>query len=118
MGGRNLYRLSDLNLNTISKNTSSFLQHELFEILVNIASHPNEILNLYSLDPKCFVFCESAEEDAKVDLFYLMVFTELTINGGEVALPGAFEDTQHNDNEYEISEIMSSGGGSGSGREG
>ena len=53
------------------------------EILINISSHPSQIMGCYHLDPHCFVFDErDGNNDAKIDLFYLgVVLKQMHVNG-------------------------------------
>ena len=57
------------------------LAKELSEILINVSSHSGQrIKNCTLLHPDCFVFDTNAGwNDAKIDLFYLAVVSELDV---------------------------------------
>ena len=54
---------------------------ELSEILINLSSHGgSSILKCTAFEPTCFVFdTKSGWNDAKVDLFYLAIITDMDI---------------------------------------
>ena len=68
----------DSNLDRAQK---QHLAKELSEILINISSHSgSRIKNCQLLDPQCFVFdTKTGWNDAKIDLFYLAVVSELDV---------------------------------------
>ena len=68
--------------NPLSNQQKGHMAKELSEILINLSSHSgSRIINCTALEPACFVFdTQTGWNDAKIDLFYLTVVSNMDIN--------------------------------------
>ena len=86
------------------------LAKELSEILINISSHSgSRITNCKVLDPSCFVFdTQTGWNDAKVDLFYLSVVSEMDIIESESKSDeNSGQENVNSENKSQKNEIIS-----------
>lgn len=76
--------------------------------MINISSHSgSKISNCQVLDPSCFIFdTQTGWNDAKVDLFYLSVVSEMDIIESESKSDGNSEQ-EDSENKSQKNEIIS-----------